>query len=104
MDKKKDGPKKKGDGEKTGDYEKRKEWKRKRETEKRDGEKRKHNIKEKRKTKEIQKNEIEEEMTQYKCGSVSCACAILSGQMACASWSVAMHTSKHQITLKITHP
>ena len=36
----------------------------------------KHNIKEKRKTKEVQKNEIEEEMTQYGSGSVSCACAI----------------------------
>ena len=42
-------------------------------------------------------------MTKYECESVSCARAVLSGQMACGSWSVAMHMSKHQITRKIKH-
>ena len=41
--------------------------------------------------------------TQYECGSVSCARAVLSGLMACGSWSVAVHISKRQITLKMTH-
>ena len=51
----------------------------------------------------INQEQIFRLMTQYECGSVSCARAVLSGQMACGSWSVAVHISKHQITLKITH-
>ena len=34
-------------------------------------------------------------ITQHGCGSVSCARAVLSGQVACGSWSVAMHISNH---------
>ena len=41
--------------------------------------------------------------TQCGCELVSCARAFLSGQMACGSWSVAVHISKHHIALKIKY-